>query len=775
MDTTNSFSAFYPNHPSPSSSVFLDVNGLPRASLPRQGPIINFNRNIIEERTTIWSKRIIAALIDWKDMPQFRLQFILNNNWFLQGKVTVKAKHKNFFILEFLNAQDKQFMLENGSWTVQNLLLVLYDWQPGISVENLKVEKVAVWLRFTGVPMELICNRVAFLLGQTAGEVVQLDPINDKEDNIQVLRVKVMVDPSKPLLMGTFLPLGNGNKIWVSCTPERAYRVCEQCGRLGHLDRDCNWNVLKTFTELQNQRKKFFTKFGYAYWVDTQHVLFECPKRKTQEWSFRDTTLIQVEYSTSNVTFKVFEQYKGDPSLNIQFGIQNLNHDQRGSRGNMFPPAENQENMEQGFQQINQEQVEQGFMEKVNVVTEAKFENYPGATKGEVESVLFEDEKKWTDVFLATKEQLPGDDGFPSPSDYGYEDIIDDIREDIAKDLPTDSETSGDPMVVEELNCHQIQCGIGPLVNLDSGESFNCGIQETDDRKNQEQSQIPEGVVVELEFDDSINQVLSQLNLPTRVMDMLGERLRGWAEIISQDESSMHTYQMRTDFIRQGEGLAMMVYNHDQGKLRWDISHMQLKVINSISYNDKTLIYIPSYNGPSLYSPFNWYFNLSLWAYFVASTVLYNKLCSPAKHIIEVPGTAGNRTRVGVKRQGNFPQNKKRKKLKVKTRVGEIRGIKRKTKGTEVVLEGLGMWLGTKRIKVAHKELRVKATWDFMRKMEPNGINSGKYRQLLELATCVEENNLSCWCKGCQKAEKFESHLSQFEGWEKSIPVDRCH
>ncbi|KAF7839831.1 Retrovirus-related Pol polyprotein from transposon TNT 1-94 [Senna tora] len=563
MDTTNSFSAFYPNHPSPSSSIFLDVNGLPRASLPRQGPVINFNQNIIEERTTIWSKRIIAALINWKDMAQFRLQFILNNNWFLQGKV----------------------------------------------------EKVAVWLRFTGVPMELICNRVAFLLGQMAGEVVQLDPINDKEDNIQ-------------------------------------------CGRLGHLDRDCNWNVLKTFTELQNQRNNFFTKFGYAYWVDTQHVLFECPKRKTQEWSFRDTTLIQVEYSTSNVTFKVFEQFKGDPSLNIQFGIQNLNHDQRGSKGNMFPPAKNQENMEQGFQKIKQEQVEQGFLEKVNVVIEAKFENYPGATKGEVESVLFEDEKKWTDDFLARKEQPPGDDGFPSPPDYGYEDIIDDILEDFAKELPRDSETSGDPMDVEELNCHQIQCGIGPLVNLDYDESFNCGIQETDDRKNQEESQIPEGVVVELEFDDSINQVSSQLNFPTRVMDMLGERLRGWAEIISPEESSMHTYQMRTDFISQGEGLAMMVYSHDQGKLRWDISHMQLKRCQE-----------------------------------------------------------GNRTRVGVKRQGNFPQNKKRKKLKVKRRVGEIRGIKRKTKGTEVVLEGLGMWLGTKRIKVAHKELRVKATWDSMQKM----------------------------------------------------------
>ncbi|KAF7823713.1 uncharacterized protein G2W53_021857 [Senna tora] len=204
------------------------------------GLVVNINHNIIKNRMMRWSKRVVAALKDWKDMLDFILQLIINKIWFLQGTIIVKEKYNNFFILEFSNEQDKMFMLENGPWTVQNSLLVMYNWQLGITVENLRVEKVVVWLRFTGVPMEVILNKVALSLGELEGEVVQLDPFNDADDKLKLLRVKVKVDLDKPLLMGTFIPLGNGEKLWVSCTLERAYRVHEQCGRLGHPDKYCN-------------------------------------------------------------------------------------------------------------------------------------------------------------------------------------------------------------------------------------------------------------------------------------------------------------------------------------------------------------------------------------------------------------------------------------------------------------------------------------------------------------------------------------------------------
>ncbi|KAF7832225.1 uncharacterized protein G2W53_014558 [Senna tora] len=48
-----------------------------------------------------------------------------------------------------------------------------------------------------------------------------------------------------------------------------------------------------------------------------------------------------------------------------------------------------------------------------------------------------------------------------------------------------------------------------------------------------------------------------------------------------------------------------------------------------------------------------------------------------------MPRLASNRTGVGGKRQGDFSQNNKRKKLKMKPIIGEISGMKRKTRGIE--------------------------------------------------------------------------------------------
>ncbi|KAF7821128.1 uncharacterized protein G2W53_026583 [Senna tora] len=87
------------------------------------------------------------------------------------------------------------------------------------------------------------------------GGVIQLDPLNDKEDNLQALRVKVMLDSEK----------------------------------------DCNWSVIKSSTELQWQRINFYNKFG------------------------------------------VFEQYRGHPSFTIHYQNRDPDYNQRKSKAKNDP------------------------------------------------------------------------------------------------------------------------------------------------------------------------------------------------------------------------------------------------------------------------------------------------------------------------------------------------------------------------------------------------------------------------------------------------------
>ncbi|KAF7827010.1 uncharacterized protein G2W53_018174 [Senna tora] len=119
-------------------------------------------------------------------------------------------------------------MLANNPWAVQRSLLVLDKCEPGMVMEHLRANKVPIWLRF----FWHTDGSVAYEHGNMAGEVVQLDMHIDGFQNVHALRVKVLIEPAKPLFMGACITLSNGDKVWVSCTPERSYRLCEQCGRI---------------------------------------------------------------------------------------------------------------------------------------------------------------------------------------------------------------------------------------------------------------------------------------------------------------------------------------------------------------------------------------------------------------------------------------------------------------------------------------------------------------------------------------------------------------
>ncbi|KAF7827072.1 uncharacterized protein G2W53_018236 [Senna tora] len=200
-------------------------------------------------------------------------------------------------------------MIMNGPWAVQNSLLVIDKWQPEMTTDNLHINTVAVWLRFSGVPLELISNYVAFRLGEIAGEVVELDPDNDSRKNMEFLRVKVLLNLTKPLLMGTFFPLSSRTKVWLSCMPERTYRLCEQCGRIGHLDKDCNWGLIRTYSELHFQQTQLSKKNATYFWVDPQFIHFECPKRKNPTRYFRPSTKIQVHYDQFGPQYDISDEY----------------------------------------------------------------------------------------------------------------------------------------------------------------------------------------------------------------------------------------------------------------------------------------------------------------------------------------------------------------------------------------------------------------------------------------------------------------------------------
>lgn len=58
--------------------------------------------------------------------------------------------------------------------------------------------------------------------------------------NLWYLRVRVAIDPKKPLFMGTYDRLSNGRLMWVQCGYERVFHLYKGYGRAGHVAKECD-------------------------------------------------------------------------------------------------------------------------------------------------------------------------------------------------------------------------------------------------------------------------------------------------------------------------------------------------------------------------------------------------------------------------------------------------------------------------------------------------------------------------------------------------------
>lgn len=87
----------------------------------------------------------------------------------------MRSKRQNFFLLEFFESEGTYFKLNNGPWTVQNGMLILENWCPNMTINNLRVERLDLWFKFSGLPFDLICPEVAWKAGELLGEPIMID------------------------------------------------------------------------------------------------------------------------------------------------------------------------------------------------------------------------------------------------------------------------------------------------------------------------------------------------------------------------------------------------------------------------------------------------------------------------------------------------------------------------------------------------------------------------------------------------------------------------
>jgi hypothetical protein len=118
-------------------------------------------------------------------------------------------------ILQFKFPTDfqRRWVLENGPWSFDNNLLLLREWEKGMSSRSLIFTHCPFWMQVWGLPFDLMSEATGEKIGSKLGRYVTGDPKLGLLEQAQFLRIRVEVPINKPLRRGGWLTSPEGEKI----------------------------------------------------------------------------------------------------------------------------------------------------------------------------------------------------------------------------------------------------------------------------------------------------------------------------------------------------------------------------------------------------------------------------------------------------------------------------------------------------------------------------------------------------------------------------------
>ncbi|KAF7150605.1 hypothetical protein RHSIM_Rhsim02G0226500 [Rhododendron simsii] len=190
--------------------------------------------------TTRYELCLVGYLVDIRQFHSRFVQQLVNELWRTREPVRVEGRSDNFYVFHFRNEVDLHFAISRGPWSLRGALLALDYWRNFMALGRAWVKRLAVWVRLVNLPLEYLTVEAATLLGRAVGEVVRVDVDERPTRNIRYVRVRVWIDPEKPLVSGFYLRCADGSRRWIACRYERVCKLCRACGRIGHTYPQCD-------------------------------------------------------------------------------------------------------------------------------------------------------------------------------------------------------------------------------------------------------------------------------------------------------------------------------------------------------------------------------------------------------------------------------------------------------------------------------------------------------------------------------------------------------
>ncbi|GKB93239.1 reverse transcriptase [Tanacetum coccineum] len=158
--------------------------------------------------------------------------------WRPRRSVRIQELEDGLFLAMFEHVVDMSRVIDEGPWSVERDLVILKPLDEDEQPSNMEMSKSPFWIRLLNLPFSRRSENYVRAIDGRLGTVLEVDMRRLKEGSKHI-RVRVMIDVSKPLCQHLFVTNQKHEKVMVGLCYERLPNFFYWCGHLVHTKKEC--------------------------------------------------------------------------------------------------------------------------------------------------------------------------------------------------------------------------------------------------------------------------------------------------------------------------------------------------------------------------------------------------------------------------------------------------------------------------------------------------------------------------------------------------------
>lgn len=110
---------------------------------------------------------------------------VLRSMWSEEVVSDIRELAANTYSISFNSEAQRRRALEEGPWSIMGTCLVLREWMPGVNVEEMDFSDVEVWVQISNIPLEMMTEAKADMIGRRLGRVIKIEDPKGKEEGVE--------------------------------------------------------------------------------------------------------------------------------------------------------------------------------------------------------------------------------------------------------------------------------------------------------------------------------------------------------------------------------------------------------------------------------------------------------------------------------------------------------------------------------------------------------------------------------------------------------------